>query len=64
VITVKNSRTGLCAFPSNKNLHRVTRGESWHVIAHKYGLSTKELMALNGVGRRYYLKAGQELRVN
>ncbi len=64
VITVKNSKNSLCAFPSNKNLHKVHRGESWYVIASKYGLSMKELMALNGVGRRYYLKAGQELRVN
>lgn len=63
-ITIRNSKSSLCAFPSNKNLHKVNRGESWHAIANKYGLSTKELMALNGVGRRYYLKAGQELRVN
>jgi hypothetical protein len=63
-ITLKNSRRGLCAFPSNSNLHKVHRGESWYQIATRYGLSLKELMALNGVGRRYYLKEGQQLRIN
>lgn len=62
-VTVKNSRRALTAFPSNSNLHKVHKGESWYMIATKYGLSLKELMALNGVGRRYYLKAGQQLRI-
>jgi murein DD-endopeptidase MepM/ murein hydrolase activator NlpD len=63
-LTIKNSRYGLCAFPSNSHLHKVNKGESWRGIAYKYGLSLKELMALNGTGRRYYLKVGQQLRVN
>jgi len=63
-ITVKNSKHILSAFPSNCNLHTVNRGESWNLIAGKYGLSTKELMALNGIGKRYYLKPGQQLRIN
>ena len=63
-VTVKNLRRGLCAFPSNSNLHKVHKGESWYLIATKYGLSLKELMVLNGVGRRYYLKEGQQLRIN
>lgn len=62
-ITIKNTGRQLCAFPSNCSLHRVNKGESWNGIASKYGLSLKELMALNGVGRRYYLKPGQELRI-
>jgi murein DD-endopeptidase MepM/ murein hydrolase activator NlpD len=63
-IVLKNSKSGLCAFPANRNLHKVSKGESWYIIAHKYGLTMKELMALNGVGRRYYLKVGQQLRIN
>lgn len=63
-ISIKNTGTGLCAFPSNCNLHQVSKGDSWNGIASKYGLSLKELMALNGVGRRYYLKVGQQLRIN
>jgi murein DD-endopeptidase MepM/ murein hydrolase activator NlpD len=63
-ITIKNSRHTLCAFPSNSSLHTVNQGESWNLIAGKYGLSTKELMALNGIGKRYYLKPGQQLRIN
>lgn len=63
-ITVKNTKHTLSAFPSNSNLHTVNRGESWNLIAGKYGLSTKELMSLNGIGKRYYLKPGQQLRIN
>lgn len=63
-VTVKNSKHTLCAFPSNSNLHTVNRGESWSLIASKYGLSTKELLALNGVVKRYYLKPGQQVRIN
>lgn len=63
-ISIKNTGKNLCAFPGNSNLHEVCKGESWNGIASKYGLSLKELMSLNGVGRRYYLKAGQQLRIN
>ncbi len=63
-ITVKNSKHNLSAFPSNANLHTVNRGDSWNLIANKYGLSTKELLALNGIAKRYYLKPGQQLRIN
>jgi murein DD-endopeptidase MepM/ murein hydrolase activator NlpD len=63
-VTIKNSKHILCAFPSNSNLHTVNRGESWSLIAGKYGISTKELLALNGVAKRYYLKPGQQLRIN
>ena len=63
-ITIKNTKNGLCAFPSNAYLHTVSRGESWNAIAHIYGLKTIELMALNGVAMRYYLKVGQQVRVN
>jgi murein DD-endopeptidase MepM/ murein hydrolase activator NlpD len=63
-VTIKNTRNGLAAFPANSSLHTVSRGESWNMIAGKYGLSTKELLALNGVAKRYYLKPGQQLRIN
>lgn len=63
-ITVKNTKQALCAFPSNAYIHTVNRGESWSVIASMYGLKTKDLMALNGIEKRYYLKVGQQLRVN
>jgi hypothetical protein len=62
-ITVKKSKDMLAAFPGNCSLHQVSKGESWNLIAGKYGLSTKELLALNGVGKRYFLKPGQHLRI-
>lgn len=63
-IIVKKSRYGICAFPSNATLHTIERGDSWYEIAKRYGLSMKELCALNGTDKRFYLKVGQKLRVN
>lgn len=63
-ITIKRSRYGICAYPSNATLHTVERGDSWYEIAKQYGLSMKQLCALNGTDRRYYLRVGQKIRVN
>ena len=63
-IVIKKSRYGICAYPSNATLHTIERGDSWYEVAKKYGLSMKELCALNGTNTRYYLKIGQKLRVN
>lgn len=63
-IIIKNTRHGVCAYPGNSFLHTVQKGESWHAIANKYGLSMHQLMAMNGTKKRYYLKVGQTLRVD
>ncbi len=63
-ITIKNTKKIVCAFPSNASLHTVTKGQSWNFVAKMYGISAKQLMALNGIDKRYYLKIGQQLRVN
>lgn len=63
-IVIKRSRYGICAFPSNAKLHTIERGDSWYEVAKRYGLTMKELCALNGTDKRYYLKIGQKLRVN
>lgn len=63
-IVVKRSRYGICAYPSNATLHTVERGDTWYEVAKRYGLSMKELCALNHIEKRYYLKPGQNLRVN
>ncbi|MGZ3931951.1 MAG: peptidoglycan DD-metalloendopeptidase family protein, partial [Bacteroidia bacterium] len=63
-IILKKSKWGLCAFPSNATFHVVVRGDSWHKIAQTYGLSQKELCALNGTPKRYYLKVGQKVRID
>lgn len=63
-IVIKKSRYGICAYPSNATLHTIERGDSWFEIAKRYGLSLKELCALNGTDKRYYLKIGQKLRVH
>ncbi len=63
-IILKKSKWGLCAFPSNANFHVVQKGDNWHDLAKMYGLTQKELCALNGTQKRYYLKVGQKVRIN
>lgn len=63
-IVIKKSKYGICAYPSNATLHTVEKGDSWYEIAKRYGLSMKQLCALNNTEKRYYLKIGQKLRVN
>lgn len=63
-LVIKKTRYGICAYPSNAKLHTIEKGDSWYEVAKRYGLTMKELCALNGTDRRYYLKVGQKLRVN
>lgn len=63
-ITIKKTKYGICAFPSNAKLHTIEKGDTWYEVAKTYGLSMKELCYLNGTDKRYYLKIGQKLRVN
>lgn len=64
VIVLKKTRIGVNAYPINAGFHTVQKGESWNVIAKKYGIKGKELCVLNGTQKRYYLKPGQKIRVN
>jgi LysM repeat protein len=64
VIVLKKTRTGVNAYPINAGFHTVQKGESWNLIAKKYGIKGKELCTLNGTQKRYYLKPGQKIRVN
>lgn len=64
VIVLKKTRNGVNAYPINAGFHTVQKGESWSLIAKKYGIKNKELCALNGTQKRYYLKPGQKIRVN
>ncbi len=63
-IVIKKSRYGVNAYPINAGFHTVQKGESWNLIAKKYGINYKELCSLNGTQKRYYLKVGQKIRVN
>ena len=64
VIVIKKSRIGVNAYPIVAGFHTVQKGESWNLIAKKYGINQKDLCALNGTQKRYYLKPGQKIRVN
>ncbi|MBL7917664.1 MAG: peptidoglycan DD-metalloendopeptidase family protein [Bacteroidia bacterium] len=63
-VTFKVSKKGITAFPSNAELHTVKKGESWNRIALNYQTSVSKLLLLNGSAKRYYLRPGQQLRVN
>jgi murein DD-endopeptidase MepM/ murein hydrolase activator NlpD len=63
-LVIKHGRYGICAYPSNATLHNIQKGDTWYEIAKRYGKTVKELCALNGVEKRYYLRAGQKLRIN
>lgn len=43
--------------------HKVRRGETLGTIARKYGTSTKNLMALNGINNPKSLRAGKKIKV-
>ncbi len=64
VIVLKKTRNGVNAYPIGAGFHTVQKGESWNLIAKKYGMKGKELCTLNGTQKRYYLKPGQKIRVN
>jgi LysM repeat protein len=63
-VVLKKSRYGIAAYPSNATFHTVNKGESWALIAKKYGITSKDLCTLNGTQKRYYLKVGQKVRIN
>lgn len=63
-ITIRKSKYGIAGYPSNSTIYTVQRGDSWYEIAKRYGLTSKELMALNGSNSRFYLKVGQKLRIH
>jgi hypothetical protein len=64
MIILKKTRNGINAYPINAGFHTVKKGESWNMIAKKYGMSYKQLCELNGTQKRFYLKVGQKIRVN
>lgn len=63
-LTLRKSKYGLAAFPSTATVYTVQRGDSWYEIAKRYGLTSQQMKALNGTNKRFYLRVGQQIRVN
>lgn len=63
-LTLRKSKYGLAAFPSNATVYTVQRGDSWYEIAKRYGLTSQQMKTLNGTDKRFYLKVGQKIRIN
>ena len=63
-LTIRKSKYGIAAFPSDAEVYTVQRGDSWYEIAKRYGLTTAQMKTLNGTDKRFYLKVGQKIRIN
>jgi murein DD-endopeptidase MepM/ murein hydrolase activator NlpD len=63
-LIIRKSKYGIAAFPSNASIYTVQRGDSWYEIAKRYALTTRQLSALNGTDKRFYLRVGQKIRIN
>ena len=63
-VTIRKSKYGIAAFPSNAQIYSVQRGDSWYEIAKRYGLTSTQMKTLNGTDKRFYLKVGQKIRIN
>lgn len=48
---------------ADEGVHVVSRGESLGVIARRYSVSTRDLMASNGIGNPDFIYVGQRLRI-
>ena len=63
-LTIRKSKYGIAAFPSDAEVYTVQRGDSWYEIAKCYGLTSQQMKSLNGTDKRFYLKVGQKIRIN
>ena len=63
-LTIRKSKYGIAAFPSDAEVYTVQRGDSWYEIAKRYGLTSAQMKTLNGTDKRFYLKVGQKIRIN
>jgi murein DD-endopeptidase MepM/ murein hydrolase activator NlpD len=63
-LTIRKSKYGIAAFPSDAEIYTVQRGDSWYEIAKRYGLTSQQMKTLNGTDKRFYLKVGQKIRIN
>jgi murein DD-endopeptidase MepM/ murein hydrolase activator NlpD len=63
-LTIRKSKYGIAAFPSDAEVYTVQRGDSWYEIAKRYGLTSQQMKTMNGTDKRFYLKVGQKIRIN
>jgi membrane-bound lytic murein transglycosylase D len=59
----KNSKSSTAGRVGKAKSHVVRAGETAGAIAHKYGISVKQLVQANGLGRRAKIVTGQRLRI-
>jgi murein DD-endopeptidase MepM/ murein hydrolase activator NlpD len=62
-ITIKKTRWGLAAYPSNAKIYIVEKGDTIFEIAKRYGTTTASIRQLNGLSGKVRLKAGQAINI-
>ena len=58
-ITIKKTRWGIAAYPTNDKLYKVEKGDTVFEIAKRYATTTTSLKEINGLTGRVRLKPGQ-----
>ncbi|MEQ1733385.1 MAG: M23 family metallopeptidase [Bacteroidia bacterium] len=62
--TLKATKTGFTAFPTNSKLHTVHSGDNLSALALRYGTTVQHIKELNGFNKRFTLRVGQQIRVS
>ena len=62
-LTLKKTKYGYAAFPSDAAFHTVEKGDFLYKIAEQYGTSIQKLCKLNGIRRNSILVVGQHIRI-
>lgn len=62
-ITIKKTRWGIAAYPTNDKLYKVEKGDTVFEIAKRYATTTISLKEINGLTGRVRLKPGQVICV-
>lgn len=62
-LTIKKTRWGLAAYPTNAKCYTVEKGDSVFEIAKRFAMTTTSIKEINGLSGRIRLKAGQIISV-
>ncbi|MGZ4118847.1 MAG: LysM peptidoglycan-binding domain-containing protein, partial [Bacteroidia bacterium] len=63
-LTIKKTKWGLAAFPTNGKSYTVEKGDTVFEIAKRYATTTASIKEINGLNGRVKLKPGQIINVS
>jgi murein DD-endopeptidase MepM/ murein hydrolase activator NlpD len=62
--TVKPTKLGFTAYPTNSTVYTIRRGDNLSALAQRYGTTVKKIKDLNGFNKKFALRVGQQIRVS